>query len=278
MNKKAFVVISSILASAAMAVADVAVTPVNAAPAQAVQPAAPAKEVNTLVESDLFDGSVVNNLSISAAVAYESEYIFRGKYVSGHTISPIVDINYDLGYGFAAYAGYWGLYGVDNSFGENDYYMGVAYTYADITLDLGYLGYTYNDDSRDEHEFMAKVSYDTTELLGDFNVSPYAAFFYNNTLLTRTYEIGLSYSAPITKWLIDENWGSIETSAYVGIVDDNRDGGYTYGGISADVVVAVTNNMNVSLGIRWACNNDNDDEISQKEQNLWFGTAVSFGF
>ena len=255
----------------------------NAPCAANAQCAAPEKEVNTLIDTELLS-KPLENFSASATVAYESEYIFRGKAQSGHGINPMVDLGYDFGNGFAAYAEYWGFYGVDNGFGENDFYAGLTYTIENITFDVGYLGYTYNDsESKNESEIMVAVSYDTTDLLGDFNVSPFAAFYYNYTYSGTTVEGGLSYEAPVTKWLIGENWGTVNLAAYVGYAD-YRDGltyhgGYVYTGISADAVVQVTDNMALSAGIRWACNNDGADEnIGGKQQNLWFGTAVIFGF
>ncbi len=253
-----------------------------AAAAQNAPCAASEKEVNALVDTELLSNPL-ENFSASATVAYESEYIFRGKAQAGHGINPMVDLGYDFGNGLAAYAEYWGFYGVDNGFGENDFYAGLTYTIENITFDVGYLGYTYNDDSKNESEFMVAVSYDTVDLLGDFNVSPFAAFYYNYTYSGTTVEGGLSYEAPVTKWLIDENWGTINLAAYVGYAD-YRDGltyhgGYVYTGVSADAVVQVTDNMALSAGIRWACNNDGADEnIGGKQQNLWFGTAVIFGF
>ena len=253
-----------------------------AAAAQSAPCAASEKEVNALVDTELLSNPL-ENFSASATVAYESEYIFRGKAQAGHGINPVVDLGYDFGNGLAAYAEYWGFYGVDNGFGENDFYAGLTYTIENITFDVGYLGYTYNDDSKNESEFMVAVSYDTVDLLGDFNVSPFAAFYYNYTYSGTTVEGGLSYEAPVTKWLIDENWGTINLAAYVGYAD-YRDGltyhgGYVYTGVSADAVVQVTDNMALSAGIRWACNNDGADEnIGGKQQNLWFGTAVIFGF
>lgn len=253
-----------------------------AAAAQNAPCAASEKEVNALVDTELLSNPL-ENFSASATVAYESEYIFRGKAQAGHGINPMVDLGYDFGNGLAAYAEYWGFYGVDNGFGENDFYAGLTYTIENITFDVEYLGYTYNDDSKNESEFMVAVSYDTVDLLGDFNVSPFAAFYYNYTYSGTTVEGGLSYEAPVTKWLIDENWGTINLAAYVGYAD-YRDGltyhgGYVYTGVSADAVVQVTDNMAISAGIRWACNNDGADEnIGGKQQNLWFGTAVIFGF
>lgn len=287
MENRLIISIAAIFASAsalfAAEAAPAASSAQNAPCAAKTQCAAPEKEVNTLIDTELLS-KPLENFSASATVAYESEYIFRGKAQAGHGINPMVDLGYDFGNGLAAYAEYWGFYGVDNGFGENDFYAGLTYTIENITFDVGYLGYTYNDsESKNESEIMVAVSYDTTDLLGDFNVSPFAAFYYNYTYSGTTVEGGLSYEAPVTKWLIGENWGTINLAAYVGYAD-YRDGltyhgGYVYTGVSADAVVQVTDNMALSAGIRWACNNDGAEEnIGGKQQNLWFGTAVIFGF
>ena len=287
MENRLILSIAAIFASAsalfAAEAAPAASSAQNAPCAAKTQCAAPEKEVNTLIDTELLS-KPLENFSASATVAYESEYIFRGKAQAGHGINPMVDLGYDFGNGLAAYAEYWGFYGVDNGFGENDFYAGLTYTIENITFDVGYLGYTYNDsESKNESEIMVAVSYDTTDLLGDFNVSPFAAFYYNYTYSGTTVEGGLSYEAPVTKWLIGENWGTINLAAYVGYAD-YRDGltyhgGYVYTGVSADAVVQVTDNMALSAGIRWACNNDGAEEnIGGKQQNLWFGTAVIFGF
>ena len=283
MQNKLIISIVAIFASAAATFAAEAAAAAPAAQGASCPAGAQCaqKEVNTLIENELFS-KPFENFSASATMAYESEYIFRGKAQSGHGVNPMVDLGYDLGSGFAAYAQYWGFYGVDNSFGENDFYAGITYTIENITFDVGYLGYTYtSSDSKNESEIMVQVSYDTTDLLGDFNVSPYAAFYYNYTYSGTTVEGGLSYEAPVTKWLIDENWGFVNLAAYVGYADycgGLTYGGYVYTGISADAVIQVTDNMAISAGIRWACNNDGDANMDGKEQNLWFGTAVVFGF
>ena len=209
MENRLIISIAAIFASAsalfAAEAAPAASSAQNAPCAAKTQCAAPEKEVNTLIDTELLS-KPLENFSASATVAYESEYIFRGKAQAGHGINPMVDLGYDFGNGLAAYAEYWGFYGVDNGFGENDFYAGLTYTIENITFDVGYLGYTYNDsESKNESEIMVAVSYDTTDLLGDFNVSPFAAFYYNYTYSGTTVEGGLSYEAPVTKWLIGEN-------------------------------------------------------------------------
>ena len=143
MQNKLIISIVAIFASAAATFAAEAAAAAPAAQGASCPAGAQCaqKEVNTLIENELFS-KPFENFSASATMAYESEYIFRGKAQAGHGVNPMVDLGYDLGSGFAAYAQYWGFYGVDNSFGENDFYAGITYTIENITFDVGYLGYT----------------------------------------------------------------------------------------------------------------------------------------
>ena len=247
----------------------------------------PAKEINSLADISVV-GEALSKFSASAAVGYESEFIFRGKQLAGAAVCPQVDASYDIGAGFGTYVGWWGCYSTDGfGYGENDLYAGLTYSVADFTFDFGYTAYTYPaDGSVNEHELKFCVSYDTSELLGDFAISPYVAGYYNLTYSGTTIEAGISYSAPITKWILGDNWGSIDIAAFGGYADyiggmvADR-GGYAYAGFKADAVVKVNEYCSAYAGIRYACNNDGDGgavAVEGRENNLWFGTGVSFGF
>lgn len=271
-NRLLTTIVAIFASAAALSAAEATVTAAPAAQAEA-----PKKEINTLLDKEVL-AKPFENLSASASVAYESEDIFRGKLLAYHTVMPSVDFGYAITDGLSAYANYAGAYGADNSYGENDFGAGVAYSIDNFTFDLGYIAYTYTNDAKNEHEIAFQVSYDTVDFLGDFNVSPFAAFYYNFTYCGTVLEGGLSYSAPVTKWLLDENWGSLDSAVYVGWLDyvDGDHNGYVYAGASVNAVVQVTDNMAVSAGVRWACNNDGGAD--NHEQSVWFGSAVSFGF
>jgi len=245
-----------------------------------------AKEINALADAPVI-GDVLSKFSASATVDYESEFIFRGKELAGPVISPELDLSYDIGAGVGAYVGWWGCYSTDGSgYEENDLYVGLTYDIENFSFNLGYTVYTYPaDGSINEHEFKFCASYDTSDLLGDFAISPYVAGYYNLTYSGTTIEGGLSYSAPITEWIIGEKWGSLDLSVFCGYSDyiegmsDN--GGYVYAGMKADFSVKITEYWSISTGIRYACNNDNDGGYvarAGKEENLWFGAATSIGF
>ena len=268
--------------------------------AAASQQATVAQPQEKVAESlaDLKLGSkVLDRFSASVAVGYESEYVFRGIKEAGHSMSPQVDLGYDFGAGFAAYVGYWGSYEVaesTESFNESDIYAGVTYTIKNITFDVGVINYIYADDTCDEWEWKAAVSYDTTDLLGDFNVCPSIAYFYNNELDTSTVELGLSYSAPVMKWINGDNWLSIDSSVIYGYISRQgtnakaNSGDYGYIQLKSDVRIAVTDYCSYSFGIRysWASGNAvrgsgayaDPTILADEHHNVWFGTAISFGF
>lgn len=242
------------------------------------------KEINALIGNASL-GEIVKNFSFSATADYESEFIFRGKQLAERTIAPQVDVGYDFGSGFAAYAGWWGCFSTDDTAGsykENDLYAGLTYSIKNFTIDFGYTAYTYPDaGSTNEHELKIALSYDTSEFLGDFAVSPYVAYYYNLTYSGSVIEGGLSYSAPITKWVIDETWGTLDLAVAGGYGDYKgglADGGFAYLMTSADVSVAITDNWSISAGGRYSINNDASYTLDGHKSNLWFGAKTSVGF
>lgn len=266
--------------------------------ASATQQAVAAQPQENPAESlaDLNLGSkVLDRFSAAVSVGFESEYVFRGIKNAGLSVNPQVDLGYDFGAGFAAYVGYWGNYEVANSndrFEESDLYAGLTYTIKNITFDVGVINYIYPDNDDDEWEWKAAISYDTTELLGDFNVCPSIAYFYNNKLDANTIEVGLSYSAPVMKWINGDNWLSIDSSAVYGYVCREGQvgraaGDYSYFQIKSDAVVSITSYCKWSIGIRYSLASNNSKNFIDPARlypydgcgsYVWFGSAISFGF
>ncbi len=240
----------------------------------------PEREINTLADED-FAAKALERFSASATFGYESEYVFRGTHICGASLTPEVDLGYDIGSGFAAYAGVWSNMALDDSsYKEVDVYTGITYTYDFLTLDLGYLAYLYPDAdefTENTNELKIAASVDTTQWLGEFNVSPFAAFYYDFNLKASTVEAGLSYSAPVTKWFFDRNWGTVELGATYGHVSSD-DGAYNYVGLSADAVVAVNQYFSISAGIRYAWRDNMEQVTYLGRDRLWFGTSASITF
>lgn len=274
--KKTIITITSIVACAfASFAADAACT--NACCASK-----PAKQINTLADEEVC-ANLLERFSASVSVGYESEYVFRGLKIQGASINPEVDFAYDLGSGFAVYAGVWGNMPVkSDTENEMDIYTGITYDFQNFTFDLGYLAYLYNEDTENSHEIKFAVSYDTVDLLGEFNVSPTVAFYHDFSLDSYTLEAGLTYSAPVTKWIADRNWGTIDLAAVYGwnsvkSLSAGRDG-YTYIALSADAVVALNDYCKFSVGVRYAYAHDRPAWYRDCDETVWFGTSMTVGF
>jgi uncharacterized protein (TIGR02001 family) len=275
------------------AAAQVAAQNTGAAATQQAVAAEPQEKVAESI-ADLDIGSkVLEKFSASVTVGYESEYVFRGIKYAGNSVCPQVDLGYNFGAGFAAYVGYWGNYEVgrgsdkSSSFQESDLYAGLTYTIKNLTFDVGVINYIYPEDDADEWEWKAAVSYDTVDLLGDFNVCPSIAYFYNNKYSVNTLEGGLSYSAPVMKWINGDNWLSIDSSALVGYICRESQGralgDYTYFQLKSDAVFSITSYCSYSIGIRYSLASANADwslydGATHSSSRLWFGTSLSFGF
>jgi len=276
MNNKLTLVAAILACTVSSYAADAAAsTTVTVAPVAAP---APAKEIKTLADED-FGAKLLDKFSASAKVGYESEYVFRGTHLSGASITPEVDFGYDIGSGFAVYAGVWSDLAVDNSdYREVDVYTGVTYTYDFATFDVGYIGYLYPmPGASNTNEIKLAASIDTTQWLGEFNVSPYVAFYYDFNLKTPTVEAGLSYTAPVTKWLANRDWGTVDLGGAYGHVSSDN-GGYDYVMLSADAVVALNNYCSISAGVRYSMRDNMELAGYQGVNRVWFGTSMTIGF
>ena len=243
-------------------------------------------EINTLA-SEPFLSSALERFSGSVSVGYESEYMFRGYNLCSGIVSPTVNLGYDLGAGFGVYAGYWAALSVDDlsetdpfnntvdgHYCESDFSAGITYSIENFEIDVGYIAYVY-DTGGNTNEIKAAVSYDTSELCGeDFALTPYAAGYYDLTLSAKTLEGGLSYSAPITKWLIGSNWGTLDIAGYAGYNYTPESHSF-YTGFAFGGTASITEYCSVSAGMRYQYYNN---EISDCGSKVWFGTSISVGF
>lgn len=292
--KKLLLAISVCAAAVAYAQDNGAAAPVAAqnTGAAATAQATPAAVAENPAESlaDLKLGSkVLDRFSMSASVAYESSYVFRGAKLAGNSINPQIDLGYDFGAGFAAYFGYWGNYEVADhghaanggSFSETDLYFGVTYSIKNFTFDVGGITYAFPDSvERDEWEIKVAASYDTKDIFGeDFNISPVVAYYYNATVYANIFEFGVTYSAPVMKWINGDKWLTIDSSFVYGVgIVERRGEDFGYIEFKSDVVVSVTDYCKWTAGLRCSWGSDNSQYDDDAQGNVWFGTGVAFGF
>ncbi len=242
-------------------------------------------------------------LSVSAAVGYESQYMFRGEKFAGHSIQPKVEFAYPV-YGFDIYAGAWANTPVEGNKGgltEIDIYGGVNYYYKSMRLDVGYILYYYPDSDQTHNKLSRDMevyvggAFDTSAYLDGINLNPSAYYFYNWILKQQVVEISLSYSIPVGEQLLDDARFTLPVSVYGGYLTSGRKNGdngspdsgvsYFYWGVSGDIAFAITDYCTISGGIRYSMReggNEGDPvdhyPLQGRENNLWFGGKVDFGF
>lgn len=246
----------------------------SAAEISAAESVKPAEPVPVLLDED-FMSSVKDKFSVGVGIGFESEYVFRGAKLAGASVNPTADLGYELGGGFGLRAGFFNNAGVNgDDCIENDITAGITYSVMSFTFDLGYCAYLYPHDEN-THEFSFGVSYDTSELLGDFAITPFITYYYDVVLYVNTLEAGLSYSAPVTKWIIGSEWGSVDLAVTYGHVFSHNAKDYDYVMFSADFSVALTDIASISAGVRYSNKSAGGD---RSEDNCWFGTGLSLSF
>lgn len=162
-------------------------------------------------------------LGVSAAVGYESEYVFRGEKRSGHAIQPKVEFSYPL-YALDLYAGAWYSSPIKGTkmgeANELDAYIGAVYYYRELRVDVGYIYYWYPDSDSylisGDMEVYGGVSFDTASYLFGINVSPSFYYFYNWTLEQHVFELSLGYAFPVGGWLLDNERFTMPVRVYGG--------------------------------------------------------------
>lgn len=240
-------------------------------------------------------------LSVSAAVGYESQYMFRGVKYGGHSIQPKVDFAYPI-MGFDIYAGAWSNQPVktsdDKNLKEIDLYGGATYSYEMFKIDVGYIYYWYPDasggESRDMEVYVG-LSLDTASYLGGININPSVYYSYNWIAKQQTIEVSVGYDTPVGEWALGWEKLTLPVNVYGGYASAgklNHDSGmgfnqgktWWYAGVSVDVAVAVTEYCTISGGCRYSIRDGGNEDLSSgyplqgRENNFWFGGRVEFGF
>lgn len=245
-------------------------------------------------------GAAIEGLSASTTVAFESNYVFRGgqQYSDNMAIQPGVDVSMPAFDG-SAYVGYWGSYGYGNggaAFSESDYYIGYGQDLTDyMAIDGGYTYYGLENTAGATDrwkELYLGLSFDGLFGEGYPELSPSIYAYYNISGEAWTFEGSIGHSFSLED--ITPDLG-LDLGAYLGAVDfDDANGdqaagkthdGYTYYGATADLVYTVNDVASVSLGVRYAGNNNNQKNsagnlylFDTTEDMLWWGVSTTFGF
>ena len=241
---------------------------------------------------------------VSAAVGYESEYIFRAEQKADHSIQPKVEFSYPV-LGFDVYAGSWmnfpvkrGGVGSFQQLSEIDLYGGANYSFKSFNLDMGYIYYWYTDTPyymSNNSEVYVGLSMDTASYLGGININPSVYYYYNFELEQHVIEASIGYEVPIGEMTLGMRRLTLPIRIYGGwLTADRRNGNqsggedwsnsYFYVGGTADLAYALTDFCTISGGVRYSYLTEKSADmrynytVGGHDQHLWFGAKVDFGF
>ena len=227
------------------------------------------------------------DLSVKGSVGFESEYLYRGRALAMDTLVTSVEGAYKL-YNGSLYAGFLNHDSVKSSFSESDFYVGYKMpVYEKFSADVGYTYYWYQQptgatpDRR--NEIYAGVVYN------GFWVNPAAYIYYDFNTDAITGELSGKYSLDLAKY----GWANtaVDVGAYLGgtSIDDVTGGqgtkssaGWTYYGVTGDLVYSFNKNASASVGVRYGGNNNNGGAVIgalyPEKNSLYWGTKFSAGF
>lgn len=215
-----------------------------------------------------------SDVSVSATVGYESEYVFRGVQLAPGSIQASVEVAFA-----GAYVGVWtnqpvlndGASGlsVDN---EVDFYAGYGFAVSDLVeLDVGATYYVYpetpNAALEDTLEVFVGASFDLA-------LSPSIYVYYDFDIEVVTVETSIGHSIDLADMAPGT---SIEIGGTLGWVDPDGGSDYFYAGATADLVYSFTDNASLSLGVR-GTKNDLPRAVGFNRANFWYGLSFTAGF
>lgn len=148
------------------------------------------ERLQSMLDESGFDSPNAGKIGLSAGVDFTNEYFFRGIYQGagndeGVIVQPYADISFEVNEDLSLYLGTWNSLRTatdavgsptDDVWYEADVYGGVSLGLpANFGLDVSYIT-LYNPAGGDtfSDEVNVAVSYDDSELLGDWALSPYA--------------------------------------------------------------------------------------------------------
>ena len=242
--------------------------------------------------------SPLSDLTVSASMDYESQYIFRGKKVTNGAFQPSAQFGYPI-YGGSLYVGAWtsqplghaggGAAAIPgpNQHNEIDLFGGYTYPLDMITkslgVDVGYMYYWYPDASAagsiygtsDNQEIHLGFTYDTSNVI-PVNLSPTLYFYHDFVLDQNDVEFGLSYTWDLSS-LTGVKGVTLVPSATLGWLGAHNSFGqvffpggahwrnsYTYYKVQLNLNYQLNSWAQAFIGVRYSGNND--------------GTAVSATF
>lgn len=252
---------------------------------------APAQANEDLLWDPIID---LRDLSATATLGFEGEYVFRGSRQADESLQSSLDLSMPVYEGDINF-GIWNNNDLRSSSStggasinddEIDLYASYAHPLTeDLNVEFGYTYYWYPDAAKGNVTHTNEVSLGFTK---DYYLLWGATAYYDFDLEQTVFELSSAYSYSLKDYGFPKT--SIDCVAYYGVVDTQEvngsgpSNGYSYGGANIDVVYIVNDVAAVSIGGRFALNNDSTGPANgiaggaDSEESLWFGASVSMGF
>ncbi len=244
-------------------------------------------------------GDSLSDLSISGTFDFETEYVFRGIQFSQTSFQPSVEFGFPV-LGGDLYTGVWTNLPATGTANEVDLYAGYAYPVTDIvTVDAGFIYYWYMNSQAATGNTVPAYIEPYVGASFDVLLSPALYLYYavdqnggTNSFSALTIEASIGYSFDLSEYVGAEGI-SFDVGAYVGYVipDNSVNAGMQsgfYGGATADLVYAFSENVSSSVGVRYSnysasgVNNTAGPTASysriNSQNNVWFGATVGFTY
>jgi len=206
-------------------------------------------------------------LSVSASIGYESDYIFRGVALAEDYFAPSVDITYgDM------YIGLWAALPTDSEYeNEIDFYAGYGFEISElISGDVGFTYYTYPDSADGVFDSDVNTFEVYTGLSFEAPLSPSVYVFYDFDLKAWTVETSAGHT-----WQVSETT-SLEAAGFLGYVKPDGSDSYTYYGAGLTYSIEISENASWSIGVNYY--ELEEDMIDGDKDKITVASSFSFGF
>lgn len=219
------------------------------------------------------------DVSVSTGVDLVTDYVFRGVSLADTALQPFAEASVG-NFTFGAWAST-GLGDTSAIAGDEiDLYASYSFGLSEtVSLDAGITYYHYpQGGSLFETEGGGAGSYEfSLSAAFDMPFSPSLSAYYDVTLEAFTLEGSLGHSVPLG------GPASLDLGVTAGLVDG--DGfSYEYGGASASISYALSDNTSAYVGGNLALNSEDALNFSKalegnpKDSLVWFGAGISAGF
>jgi uncharacterized protein (TIGR02001 family) len=211
------------------------------------------------------------DVSVSATVAWESAYVFRGVQLAEEYFSAAVDLSYG-----GAYFGIWTALpfdrGASSAVNEVDFYLGYGLSAGDLVdIDVGATYYSYEG----EKLFASGGNSFEAYIGASFNLplSPSVYVFHDFDYKATTVEGSIGYTVEVSEKV------GLDVGGSFGYVSTEQGSNYIYYGASFGTTYSFSDSASVSLALNWVgADEDSLGKNADKNNKLFYGISFTAGF